>query len=421
MKDLRSRSEVERLSALRSYDLLNSCAIRGFDELVNLASYLYDVPIAFVSLLDDKQQWFKSKCGLDMNQAAREFSFCKHTILEPCVMVVPDARKDERFANNPMVTGPMNVRFYAGTPLINPDGYALGTFSVIDEKPRQMSTKEIALLDSIGRQVMDQIQLHQQANQARDYYERVMKQSGILEDEVRKRTEDVIRTREEVVHCLARAAEFRDDDTGTHVIRVSKYVGLMAKQLGLTQAECELMELAATLHDIGKIGVPDSVLLKPGKLTEAEFNLMRGHAGIGGEILSALADTEHTLQDRHCEVASSIIGKAEYPLLQLAEEIAQSHHEKFDGSGYPRGLVGDQIPLSGRITAVADVFDALGTERPYKKAFPQEECMAILEEGRGSHFDPDVLDAFNACLDQILVIKETLHDQPDEAGLDEAA
>ena len=213
-----------------------------------------------------------------------------------------------------------------------------------------------------------------------------------LEQQVRERTRELEDSRIEVVHCLARAAEQRDHDTGNHVVRVGRYVGIIARELGLDEETARLLELAAILHDVGKIGITDSILLKPGKLTEAEFAVMKQHCEFGHAI---------------CNPATS----GESPLLKIASEIALTHHERWDGSGYPRGLSGADIPLAGRITAVADVFDALSSPRPYKPAFPLETCFAILHSERGAHFDPQVLDAFFARQDEVLQIRAAYADE----------
>jgi len=227
---------------------------------------------------------------------------------------------------------------------------------------------------------------------------------------VEERTSDLEWSRREVVFCLARAAEFRDNDTGRHVVRVGKYAGIIARELGYPNDDAAMLELASTLHDVGKIGIPDSILLKPGKLDPEEFALMQGHADIGRTIVAPMSDDELNAFANHVTAASRLIGQCTSPLLQLASEIALTHHEKWDGSGYPVGLAGEQIPLSGRITAVADVFDALSSHRPYKAAFSLEKCLTILDEGRGAHFDPAVLDAFVCRRDEVLAVQEAYAD-----------
>ena len=215
-----------------------------------------------------------------------------------------------------------------------------------------------------------------------------------LEEEVAERTRELRRAHREVVECLARAGEYRDNDTGRHVMRVRMYVAAIARSLGLDARTAELVADASMLHDVGKIGISDTVLLKPGRLTDEEMELMRKHCEFGWAICSGISHDEASQANAFLSTFSS-------PILRTAATIAATHHEKWDGSGYPKGLQGTDIPLEGRITAVADVFDALTSTRPYKDAFPLEKCLAIIREGRGSHFDPRVVDAFFDVLDEI--------------------
>jgi cyclic di-GMP phosphodiesterase len=228
----------------------------------------------------------------------------------------------------------------------------------------------------------------------KSYHDHLREYSDRLEAEVLRRTAELARSRQEVIHCLARAAEFRDDHTGRHVFRVGRYARIIAAELGWKGERLEMLEQAAQLHDIGKIGVPDSILLKPSKLTAEEFEIMQKHSDYGRKIMYSLPDHERNVLPEHAELGARILQSEDSPILALAATIALSHHEKWDGSGYPLGLAGEDIPIEGRITAVADVFDALSSKRPYKPAFPVEHCLQILEEGRARHFDPQVLDAF---------------------------
>ena len=212
-----------------------------------------------------------------------------------------------------------------------------------------------------------------------------------LEADVAKRTEELQQAFEkiketslETIYRLARAAEYKDEDTGAHILRMSHYSAAVARKLGLSEGEVEAILYAAPMHDIGKIGVPDRILLKPGKLNQDEWVIMKQHTTIGGCILER--------------------SSAEF--IKLGETIALTHHEKWDGSGYPKGLEGEEIPISGRITAIADVFDALTSKRPYKEPFSVEKSFSIIKEGRGTHFDPQVVDAFFSITDAILAIKE---------------
>ena len=213
-----------------------------------------------------------------------------------------------------------------------------------------------------------------------------------LADEVRKATETIVAQERETIFCLSKAAEYRDPETGGHILRMAHYSRHIARCMGLSVAQQDLLLAAAPMHDIGKVGTPDMILLKPGKLTESEMVIMKQHATIGFEILSSSSS----------------------PLMQVAAEIAHTHHEKFDGSGYPRALVGEAIPLFGRIVAVADVFDALTSERPYKKAWSIKDATQWLRDGKGKHFDPACVDAFLREWDEVLKIKQRFVDDEDE-------
>jgi putative two-component system response regulator len=236
-------------------------------------------------------------------------------------------------------------------------------------------------------------------------------QNEKLEVLVRRRTEELFNSRQQLILSLARAAEHRDDDTGNHVIRVGRYAGLIAAELGWSEHRVQMIEQAAQLHDVGKIGIPDSILFKPGKLDPQEWDLMRQHCAFGVEIIEPISGKDLELLKSHARLGADIMHVRSSPMMMMATRIAQTHHERWDGSGYPLGLAGSDIPIEGRITAVADVFDALSSARPYKKAFPREKCFDILREGRGSHFDPDVLDAFFARADEIVQVQMDLMDR----------
>ena len=207
-----------------------------------------------------------------------------------------------------------------------------------------------------------------------------------LEQEVARRTEQVRDIQDVTILTMASLAETRDNETGNHIIRTQHYVKILAEQLRqhprfsahLDDTTIDLLFKSAPLHDIGKVGIPDSILLKPGKLTTEEFEVMKTHTILGKAAI---------------EAAESRLGKS-VPFLVCAKEIAYSHQEKWDGSGYPEGLAGDTIPISARLMALADVYDALISRRVYKPPFTHEAAMQIIEEGRGRHFDPDIVDAF---------------------------
>lgn len=231
--------------------------------------------------------------------------------------------------------------------------------------------------------------------QAKRYRDQILHSAEILEQAVRERTRELEASRRDVVLCLARAAEFRDDSTGRHVIRVGRYSALVAQALGLPSLFVEMIELAAQLHDVGKIGVPDAILHKPGPLTPEETAVMRKHAEHGGRIVAPSVEAERPHGGGDCREPAAADGStAKSPILRMAARIAMSHHEHWNGNGYPSGLAGHAIPMEARITAIADVFDALSTARRYKVAFPLETCFALIAAERGRQFDPDVVDAF---------------------------
>ncbi len=204
-------------------------------------------------------------------------------------------------------------------------------------------------------------------------------QSQWLAAEVRRATRQLVEREREAILFLARAAEHRDPETGSHLVRMARYSRLIAERLGLSSAEVEFIFTAAPLHDVGKVGIPDMILLKPGPLDEDELQVMKRHSRYGREILDGSTS----------------------PLLQLAAEIAHCHHERVDGTGYPRGLRGNDIPLAGRIVALADVFDALTSPRPYKAAWPPERAWDYVTDNRGRHFDPSCVDALFAAAEDI--------------------
>ncbi len=239
-------------------------------------------------------------------------------------------------------------------------------------------------------------------------HDQLSRYAQTLEQRVLERTEELSRTRLEVVHCLGRAAEHRDTDTGSHVVRVGRFSALIARKLGRDPRWIELIEHAAPLHDVGKIGIPDDILLKPGKLTPDEMDLMHRHALIGKQVLEPAVGTDIHQWHKHTQIGARILGGASFELLRMASTIALTHHEKWDGSGYPLGLKGADIPLEGRIVAVADVYDALSSRRPYKAAFPREKCFEIMRQESGKHFDPQVLAAFFEVANELVNIQIAL-------------
>ncbi|MGP0628169.1 HD domain-containing phosphohydrolase [Nitrospina sp. 32_T5] len=245
-------------------------------------------------------------------------------------------------------------------------------------------TKPFNVIEALARikNMLDVRLLHNQVRQ----------QNQVLDQKIQERTQQLVDTRLEVIQRLGRAAEYRDNETGMHVIRMSKFSALLAESIGMTEEECDLILNASPMHDIGKIGIPDRILLKPGRLTPEEWEVMKTHTTIGAEILSGSSSE----------------------MMKMAESIALTHHEKWDGSGYPSGTKEEEIPVEGRIVAIADVFDALTSDRPYKKAWTVEEAVEELDKCAGQHFDPHLVEKFKNILPEVKEIKNQYVDTPDQ-------
>ncbi|SFX43168.1 HD-GYP domain-containing protein [Marinospirillum alkaliphilum] len=216
----------------------------------------------------------------------------------------------------------------------------------------------------------------------------VQDQKAVLEEMVALRTRELHHTRLQVVQRLGRAAEYRDEETGSHILRMSYICALLARSIGWSDDKCDLILNASPMHDVGKIAIPDAILKKPGRFEPHEWEIMKTHAHIGAEML----------------------GGDDSELMVMARQIAISHHEKWDGTGYPLGLAGEAIPLAARIAALADVFDALTSVRPYKKAWTVEAAVDLIRQNSGKHFDPALVEVFLQQLPKILVIRDTYQD-----------
>ncbi len=254
-----------------------------------------------------------------------------------------------------------------------------GDGAVMEATALRVAGRPLLLLQRLGADHDDQVAVLQRAR------DNLLEQDR-LEVEVIRRTRDIRRREEEIALRLISAAESRDHDTGAHVRRIGLYSAAIARALGWSSAQVEDLRMAAPMHDIGKIGIPDSILLAPGPLTDEQWTLLRTHTTIGATLLEG----------------------SDVPLLQMACEIALCHHERWDGSGYPAGLAGSQIPEPARIVAVADVYDALLNRRPYKPAIPEGEALEEMASERGTHFDPEVLDAFMQELPRIRTLRHAV-------------
>ncbi|WP_462325451.1 HD-GYP domain-containing protein [Desulfoplanes sp.] len=261
----------------------------------------------------------------------------------------------------------------------------------IEGVTQHFSAKIVRISDSqvlsIARNVTNiqrvQNELESYRNQLEELVDVRTKALNIAMENLKSLQKSTIDAHLEVIHRLASAAEFKDKETGNHIIRMAEYAGLLGRLCGFSEEKIDLLRQASPLHDIGKIGIPDSILTKPGRLDEKEWEEMKRHTIYGAEILSA-SSSDH---------------------LNAGHLIALTHHERWDGSGYPQGLSGERIPLMGRICAVSDVFDALTSERPYKRAYSNTEALEIMQAGRGSHFDPNLIDLFIAHFDDFKAIQ----------------
>ncbi|GAB4211846.1 MAG: two-component system response regulator [Rhodoferax sp.] len=254
-----------------------------------------------------------------------------------------------------------------------------------------------------GAIVLARVKNHLSLKAANDF---LRDQNSFLSSEVQKRTREVSAIEDVTILAMASLAETRDNDTGNHIRRTQHYVRTLARKLQyhprfsahLNNETIGLLFKSAPLHDIGKVGIPDRILLKPGKLSPEEFEIMKTHTTLGRDAIA------HAEQMLGCEVA----------FLKLAKEIAYSHQEKWDGTGYPQGLKGDQIPVSARLMAVADVYDALISRRVYKEPMSHAEALAIIRQTSGRHFDPDIVDAFLEVSDTFKLIADSFADSPDD-------
>ncbi len=231
-----------------------------------------------------------------------------------------------------------------------------------------------------------------------------------LEQKVKERTAELEYSRMDIIWRLGNLAEFRDEKTGNHILRVGLYCKTIAEQLGMGQDFVETLFLTSPLHDIGKVGIPDNILLKPGKLNSEEWKIMKQHCVIGAEIFhqdSRIMKLFHTWRSNHIHIDNM---RGKNPLQEMAATIALTHHEKWDGTGYPKGLVGKDIPLESRIVAISDVYDALSSARPYKPAYTESEVMSIINGEVSRHFDSEVHDAFKKSLEEFRIIKAQFSD-----------
>lgn len=310
-----------------------------------------------------KELWTCMAHGVKEIRVGAKKSVVGKAALSKEVQIVVDAYKDFRF--NPEIdkkTGYVTKNIVA-VPLLNHKGEAIGVFQALNKKKGIFTNIDAELLILIG-------------NYASVSLENALLYKKIQDSQIK------------IVHKLSSVAEFKDSETTAHTKRVGSYSKIIAQELGLDNNFCQLIELTAPMHDIGKIGIPENIVLKPASLSNEEFEIMKKHSMIGFEILNEDDDE----------------------ILKMAAKIARDHHEKFEGGGYPLNKKGEEISIEGRITAVADVFDALTSKRAYKEAWSIEESVLYIQNQRGKQFDPTVIDAFIKKVDEIISIKLSFKD-----------
>lgn len=264
---------------------------------------------------------------------------------------------------------------------------------------RDFITKPIENFSLVNHTIKRALEAVELVRQNRHYQEN-------LEKMVKQRTYELEETKRQLLYSLGKSAEYRDNETGRHVIRVGEICALLGKACGLEESLCKTFGEAAPLHDIGKIGISDTILLKPGKLTADEWEIMKSHCEIGCNILRHYSTGPESEDVNFPEIIAMADDISNLAILEMAMVIALCHHEKWDGSGYPCQLSGTNIPLIARIVAVVDVYDALSSDRPYKKPLSEEVCQQIIREGSGNHFDPEIIDLFFLNIDEIMAIKK---------------
>ena len=310
--------------------------------------------------------WSRVAHGVDRINLPKGVGIAGHVATEGQPLIINDPYSDARFDKEVDKRTGYHTKSILALPIFDSEGKTLGVFQAINKKAEP---------SNFSKTDMEHLLL------AATYTGKTL-EAAMLQEEIEA-------TQREIIFTLAETGEMRSKETGYHVKRVAEYCRLFAERYGLSQPEIELLKLASPMHDIGKIAIPDSILLKPGKLTDDEWAIMKTHTTLGFDML------KHS--DRR--------------LLKSAAVIAYQHHEKWDGSGYPAGLKGKHIHIYGRITAISDVFDALGCERVYKKAWDMERIVSLFKAESGFQFDPDLVQAFLANLEAFIEIKETYKDE----------
>lgn len=324
-------------------------------------------------LLDEQsgELWTKVAHGIPPIRIPAGTGVVGHSMSSGEDIIINDAYADARFNQEVDKQTGYRTRNIIALPIRNNDGDIIGAYQAINKLTSQgyftdKDREHLGLAASYSGKALESALLYQE-----------------IED-----------TQKEIIFTMAEVGESRSKETGNHVKRVAEYSYVLARGLNMDEREREILRMASPMHDIGKIGIPDAILKKPGKLTDEEFDVIKSHSTMGYEMLR----------------------KSRRSILKAAATVAHEHHEKFNGRGYPRGLAGEEIHLFGRITALADVFDALGSDRVYKAAWPLERILNLFKEERSQHFDPNVVDAFFENLKDILEIRDTFQDTMPESS-----
>jgi len=312
---------------------------------------------------DKDELWTQVAHGISQIRIPSTRGIVGYAALSKEIQVVVDAYNDFRFHKDVDIATGYHTKTIIAVPLINAQEEVIGVFQALNKKDGLFTRLDVELLLLISNFAGSAIE------------------NSLLYAKIKQ-------TQNKLIQKLSTAAEFKDDDTSKHTRRVGLYCALVGKKYGLDDAECNLLEQVAPMHDAGKIGIPDAILKKPGKLDYEEFEVMKTHAMMGYKLLEDQSDET----------------------LRSAAIIAREHHEKYNGTGYPRGLKGEEITLFGRITAIADVFDALTTKRPYKEPWSLDDAFAFLERERSYHFDPHLIDIFLNSKEEVIEIYETHKD-----------
>jgi len=350
---------ITKIQPLREYEEI-------LMELANMGRHLSKADRCTVWVVDNENQhlWTKVAHGIEAIRIPMGSGIVGNAIVNKKPMIINDVHADEHFnAEVDKKTG-YETHNMMVIPMFNSHNDIIGAFQVINKHKgefNQTDMKYLMLAASYSAETLDAALMAEENDQ----------------------------TQKEMIFLMSEAVEKRSKETGNHIKRVASYSRILSLAYGLSEEEAYVLEFASPMHDIGKIGIPDAILNKPGKLSVDEFEIMKGHALLGYEILSA----------------------SPRGMLKAAATVAYEHHEKWDGSGYPKGLKGEEIHIFGRITAVADVFDALGSDRCYKKAWPLEDILTLFKEESAKHFDPKLVELLLDNLDDILIIRDKYKDE----------